>query len=135
MRLTNNFRLVFISTLFLLLVACGGGSSSGSEKPAGNNVKSSITASSSSSQPAAQQVLLSWSHPNSRVNGDYLELDEIGGYEIRYQISDQGDYVYLDLDSLATQLPLNGLPENANFEIAIYDTQGLYSDFVPLGPH
>lgn len=134
MRVSKSLRLTIASGLLLIIGGCGGGSGSESEKPSGNNGKSSVASISSSSQ-ATQQTLFSWSHPNSRANGEYLELDDIGGYEIRYQLPEGGDYIYLNLSALTIQLPLTGLPPEANFEIAVYDTQGLYSDFVPINPH
>lgn len=99
-----------------------------------NTLSSSKNAVTQTSSKASLASKLAWAHPNSRENGEYLELSEIGGYELRYQ-GPKGDYVHLSLETFVTQLVTNELPKTAEFEIAVYDTDGRYSRFVPIQPH
>ena len=141
---------VLIIAVFFTIASCGGEPRDISAAPANPELPNSIAHSSRHNNVAVPQLM--WSPPRARENGDYLELDEIAGYEIRYQ-NEKGDYVYLSVDTFITQLPvtqLSGeqsipqpvsepstheLPQNATFEIAAYDTQGRYSEFVPIHPH
>lgn len=78
---------------------------------------------------------LQWSHPTQRENGQFLSLNEIGGYEIRYRPNSLGNFTYINLPgSQSTQYGIGSLPSNYDFQIAVYDTQGLYSDFVSIVP-
>jgi hypothetical protein len=67
--------------------------------------------SSTSSSVVDGSVSLYWDVPNQRENGEYLDITEIGGYEVRYKL--KGDY---------------------EFQIATFDTNGLYSGFVGIDP-
>lgn len=78
---------------------------------------------------------LLWSHPTQRENGQFLSLNEIGGYEIRYRANSLGNFTYINLPgSQSTQYGIGSLPSNYDFQIAVYDTQGLYSEFVNITP-
>lgn len=94
-------RLLCLFSLAGLTAACGGGAegeSSSSSSPEARSSQSSLVVSSDqssstslssrssssiSSSAPSQTVTVEWSHPNERENGAYLELSEIGGYEIR----------------------------------------------------
>jgi uncharacterized protein CbrC (UPF0167 family) len=83
---------------------------------------------------SAGQVTLRWSLPNARENGEYLELDEIGGFEVRYKKTSDSVYTSkLIQDNRTTSINLN-LTGAYQFEIAAYDTNGLYSVFIPIQP-
>lgn len=98
------------------------------------NVTASLPASSSSSSSSGQ-VTLTWSSPNARENGEYLELDQIGGYEIRYKRTTDSSYtVKVIPGSRTNSINLGTLTGTYQYEIAAYDTNGLYSTFVPIKP-
>jgi hypothetical protein len=103
-----------------------------------NSSKSSIssaTFSSSRSSAIAQSTKLRWSHPSTRVNGKYLELDEIAGYSIRYRKRDSSQYDYLLLSgNQTTTLTTDTIPLDGIIEIATMDSDGLYSQYVNITP-
>jgi hypothetical protein len=106
-------------------------SSSRSSSLAVSSSSSSSSVASSSIQP--RQATIRWSHPTQRENGDYLELDEIGGYEIRVRPSGTAVYTYYPIvGNQTTSYPLNNYLSTMTVEIAVYDTQGLYSQFVTV---
>lgn len=121
---------IFVGFFYMLalLSACGGGT--------GDNTNStssrSADGSSSSAAPQLQDFSLQWTPPNARENGDYLELHELGGYELRYNAN--GKDTTLTFDNRATTITLTQLPNNTRFEIAAFDTNGLYSRFVVVAP-
>ena len=73
-------------------------------------------------------VMLSWSPPTERVNGNSMAPDEIGGYEIRVECPD------IPTESLQTQDVAYEIevtdPGACEFYVATYDTDGIYSDFI-----
>lgn len=74
---------------------------------------------------------MSWNIPLQRVNGESLDLSEIGGYEIMYR--NTGDLLFESVivsDSTVSNYLLENL-ESGQYEflIAVFDTDGLYSDF------
>lgn len=78
---------------------------------------------------------IEWQTPTHRENGEPLAPEEIGGYEIRYTV--EGElYSTIIQDRDATGYDVSGLepaPSGATtFEIAVYDTNGLYSEFVGI---
>ncbi|WP_051235251.1 discoidin domain-containing protein [Marinimicrobium agarilyticum] len=80
-------------------------------------------------------VRLEWTTPDQRENGHYLELSEIGGYEIRYQTGVDADPTTIMVeDPYATDYELMVSEGVYLFSIAVYDTNGLYSEFVPIQP-
>ncbi|WP_347332566.1 discoidin domain-containing protein [Marinimicrobium locisalis] len=80
-------------------------------------------------------VRLEWATPEQRENGDYLELDEIGGYEIRYQAGADAELTSIVVeDPYATAHELTVAEGVYLFSIAVYDNDGLYSEFVSIEP-
>ncbi len=83
----------------------------------------------------SRRLTLEWASPQTRENGDYLELTEIGGYEIRYKHRADSQYQVLILeDATATEYSFGHLRGGYEFKIAVYDINGLYSQFVPIRP-
>lgn len=77
----------------------------------------------------------SWEEPEFRMNGEELRPDEIGGYELRYKETGTENYTVFVLergDAPITGHTLMLPPGNFVVEIAAYDVNGLYSDFISL---
>lgn len=88
---------------------------------------------SSSSSTQAKPVTIQWSHPAERENGNYLELNEIGGYEIRIFDPRISNYTSIQIPgNSTTSYTLANYLSTMTIEIAVYDTQGLYSEFVSV---
>ena len=105
-------------------------SKSSSSSSTGTSKSTSSVASSISNQGL---VKLSWSHPNQRENGTYLTIDEISGYEVRFKRSADKNYTYMILaGNRTTSFTTDLIPANSIVEIAVYDTNGLYSAFTPI---
>lgn len=79
-------------------------------------------------------VNLTWLPPSQRENGVSLSSVEIGGYEIRYRSITENTYKYATIPSTQTQTSLINLVGDYVFEIAVFDTNGLYSNFVTINP-
>ncbi len=131
------YRGFFCISLVVLVSACGGGASTGTPDVSLSNTSSSSSSSSLPAQnpsTATGKILLQWQRPERRENGDYLEANEIGGYELRYKKRDSKEYSYLIVEdgwheSYEFQQQLVGAYQ---FQIAAFDTNGLYSEFVNL---
>lgn len=81
------------------------------------------------------QARLLWSTPTARENGDYLELDEIGGFEIRFKRPSESTYTTVVIqDNRVNSYTLTQPVGDLQFEIAAFDTNGLYSNFVSIQP-
>jgi hypothetical protein len=99
-----------------------------------SSLPSSSTSSSASSHRRGARI--EWATPSSREDGSYLELNEIGGYEIRYRPVNSS--VYLEeiiTDRYATTYERIDLTTDTIFQIAVFDTNGLYSRFIQLIPY
>jgi hypothetical protein len=105
-----------------------------------SSVSSSSAVSSSSSATSSQgavdgPVVIYWSVPTHRENGDYLDITEIGGYELRYKLKSSSSFTKVDIASGYTDTYyFNYLQGDFEFELATYDTDGLYSEFVKVSP-
>lgn len=77
-------------------------------------------------------LTLEWTPPNARENGQYLELSEIGGYEIRYRRANESRYQTVTIEPEATRHTFTDLQGEYEFEVAAFDTDGLYSNFVTI---
>lgn len=98
-----------------------------------SSARNSLRSSSVSSVAQAKPITIQWSHPSERENGSYLELDEIGGYEIRVFNPQTSAYIsHLIAGNSTTQYTLNNYQTIMTIEIAVYDVQGLYSEFIPV---
>lgn len=77
-------------------------------------------------------TLVMWSAPTERVNGDKLTPEEIGGYEFRWKNESTGIYEYIiirDRTAVSYELP-DELDGRCIWELAVYDSNGIYSDYV-----
>jgi len=109
-------------------------SSSSSSKPA---IRSSGRSSSSvaTNKYVAGPVGITWTIPNRRENGDYLNMNHVGGYEIRYKKIVDADYTYITInDAFQTRYDFGYLEGDYVFQVAAFDKNGLYSQFVDRRP-
>lgn len=99
------------------------------------NSSAKSSASTSSKASGSKTVTISWTHPNQRENGKFLELDEIAGYEIRFKKPTDTRFTYLMVSgNTTTELSYTGNLDGAAFEIAVFDINGLYSQYAPVLP-
>lgn len=93
------------------------------------------TSSSASSTKVDGAVVLYWTVPRLRENGEHLDINEISGYEIRYKLRKGRDFTYISIPSGFTDTYyfdyLNG---DYEFQIAAIDVNGIYSRFVSINP-
>ena len=77
-------------------------------------------------------VSLYWSAPIQRINGEDISFEELGGYEIRYSKDAGESYTRIVIDDpLIEQYHIDDLQgDDYQFEVAVFDASGLYSDFV-----
>lgn len=109
-------------------------SKSSSNSSSKSSLSSSAKSSSSASSVALKTITITWSHPNQRENGSFLELEEIGGYEIRYRKPTDSRYTYITLNgNRINEYAFTGNTLGLEFEIAVFDNRGLYSRFVKVG--
>src|SRR5690606_21301098 len=98
---------------------------------------SSSKGSGSVAAPSNKLGVIEWEHPTERANGEYLEVDDIAGYELRYS-RDNEDYKTIIIPGSRTTLYkipaiIAGI-KGIKVEIAVFDTDGLYSEFVNISP-
>lgn len=80
-------------------------------------------------------VRLEWERPDSRENGQYLEVKDIGGYELRYRrLGESGFKTVIIDDGWKDSFEIGELVGSYQFTIAAFDNNGLYSEFVNLSP-
>lgn len=80
-------------------------------------------------------VAIYWNAPSQRENGEYLDLQDVGGYEIRYRLRNQANYQSVRInDAYTDSYYFDYLEGDYQFEIATFDSTGLYSRFVPVMP-
>ncbi|GGY81120.1 hypothetical protein GCM10011613_27720 [Cellvibrio zantedeschiae] len=111
-------------------------SSSSSSSP------STVTSSSSSSPTTTNVAVtvkgpvgLSWDAPSQRENGNLLDITEVGGYEIRYKLASAASYTYITInDAWTSQYNFTWLEGDYIFQIAAFDKNGIYSNFVDIRP-
>ncbi len=85
--------------------------------------------------PAVASALqLNWLIPLERENGANLPLAEIGGYELRYRIRGAKNFKSVIVRGASNKtFSMRGLPiGNYEFQIAVFDADGLYSTFIPI---
>lgn len=119
-------------------------SSSKAAVSSSSSSKASIASSSSSSPSTttsggvvttkvAGPVAMSWTAPNLRQNGSVLDITEIAGYEIRYKLATDANFTYISVnDAWTNTYNFAWMEGNYIFQIAAFDKDGLYSDFVDV---
>jgi hypothetical protein len=84
----------------------------------------------------AQTVMdltFTWKQPTQRENGTALAATEIGGYEINYKKVTDPTYTVAMVPKGSTTLTVKSLPKaDYTVLVATYDTNGLYSSFIPV---
>lgn len=112
--------------------------SSVSSAKSSSSIKSSSSSSSATTSSASTvtgPVYLTWNVPNKRENGDYLDITDMGGYELRYRRTADPDFTYITInDPWTTSHALNITQGTYEFQIAAFDKNGLYSQFISLAP-
>ncbi len=104
-----------------------------SSKASSSAASIALSSKAASSVAGALGATIEWAHPTARENGNYLELTEIGGYQIRYKTPAATVFSYITIEGNATTTYLfNKSIIGLKFEIAVYDNAGLYSDFVEI---
>ena len=138
-------RLLALVIFAATLAACGGG---GGDAPAPNNGGNSQNPDPQPQpdpdpqpqpdpdpqpdpEPATFSVSLNWNIPDSRENGDTLEVYEIGGYEIRYKLTSDDEYTSIVInDSSSSSYQITDLQAGTyEFTMASFDIENLYSEF------
>ena len=108
-------------------------SSSSSSKPAVSSSSWSSSSSAANTQHVAGPVGISWTAPNKRENGEYLDVTDLGGYEIRYKKSSDSKFTYISInDAWTTSYNFPWLEGDYVFQIAAFDKNGVYSPFVDI---
>jgi hypothetical protein len=76
---------------------------------------------------------MNWVAPTKRENGSYLDVTELGGYEIRYKLVTDADFSYVTInDPWTTFYTFPWLEGNYIFQISAFDKSGRYSNFVDV---
>jgi len=110
-------------------------SASNSSNSSSSSTSNSFSTSSASSSAVDGSVQLFWSVPTQRENGDYLDITEIGGYELRYKLKGEAEYKTIHIaDAFTDAYYFNYLKGEYEFQIATFDKAGLYSNFVDINP-
>lgn len=77
-------------------------------------------------------VTLNWLAPTQRENGASIDVSEVGGYELRYRPEGDTEFTYVQVaDPFAVDQYIGDLYGSYEFQVAVYDSNGLYSSFVP----
>lgn len=88
---------------------------------------------------AAQAETFQWKSPTHREDGTKLELDELGGYEF-LGTDAEGNQIWVTVlesgaaTKLTTPIPPEISSQIVRYKIAVYDINGLYSEFVVIVP-
>jgi hypothetical protein len=121
--------------------------SSSSSSSSSSKSASSTSSAASSSAPSignsttgkvfavAGTVGLQWLMPTQRENGEFLDVTELGGYELRYRKDTDAAFTYVSInDAWQNFYNFNWLSGNYIFQISAFDKNGMYSGFVDLIP-
>ncbi|GGY84768.1 hypothetical protein GCM10011613_32250 [Cellvibrio zantedeschiae] len=80
-------------------------------------------------------VNFNWVAPNLRENGNNLDITEVGGYELRYRKLTDVAYTYVTInDAWKNYYNFSWLAGTYVFQVAAFDKNGLYSNFVDIAP-
>jgi len=127
-------RLLIICTTLLALYGCQiEPADFGSPDTTANNGNSNSGNAGSGDDSVARALTLYWSAPVERLNGEPMDFTDIGGYEIRYRAMNSGDYTNIVIDNPAVEQYSFDALTNVNdlvFEVAVFDANGIYSEFV-----
>ncbi|HRH78835.1 MAG TPA: hypothetical protein PK129_15935, partial [Cellvibrionaceae bacterium] len=77
-------------------------------------------------------LTLSWDAPTQRPTGELIARTDIGGYVVRYKLKSATTYTSLTLPASAITYTSAKLVGDYEFEIASFDVNGVYSEFVKL---
>lgn len=89
------------------------------------------TTDTAQNEAISNNATLQWDIPRARANGDALQINELGGYEIRYhnRLTQQHETRIVN-DPFATEVVFEQLASGEwEFTIAAFDTNGIYSPF------
>ena len=76
---------------------------------------------------------MNWTAPDARLDGTVLDISEVGGYEIRYKKVSDANFTYVSInDAYTNQYNFSWLEGNYVFQIAAFDKNGVYSNFVDI---
>lgn len=128
--------------LTLLLLSCGGGGSGDNSDPQVTPAPTPTPTTTPTPTPTPEptgdyvngQVLLIWDAPVARENGEPILPEDLGGYEVRFKRYDQAEYTYQMTEAEENHYLFEYLEGYYEFQVAVYDTNGLYSRFIPLTP-
>jgi hypothetical protein len=121
---------------------------SSSSSSSAASTTTSATSSSASSSPVSAggstigkvsavsgTVGFTWLIPNQRENGNFLDITELGGYELRYRKDTDTVFTYITInDAWQNFYNFSSLSGNYIFQISAFDKTGMYSGFVDLIP-
>lgn len=80
------------------------------------------------------RIVLKWDVPRFREDGSYLDISELGGYELRYRKQDDEHFTYVSInDPWKNYYQFRNLEGEYIVQVAAFDRNGLYSKFVPVG--
>ena len=132
----NNISSSASSSSSSVMASSSKSSSSASPSSAASSSVRSATPHSEQFSTVAGTVGLKWLIPNQRENGDFLDITELGGYELRYRKDTDSAFTYLTLnDAWQNFYNFSWLSGNYAFQISAFDKNGMYSGFVDLVPH
>lgn len=81
------------------------------------------------------RVVLKWDVPRFREDGSYLDISELGGYELRYRKLGDEHFTYVSInDPWKNYYQFRNLEGEFTIQVAAFDRNGLYSKFVPVTP-
>jgi hypothetical protein len=107
--------------------------SSSSSAPSSASATSSSASSIGKISKVNGSAALSWLIPNQRENGDFLDVIELGGYELRYRKDTDTAFTYVTInDAWQNFYNFSGISGNYIFQISAFDKNGMYSGFVDL---
>lgn len=135
----SNFSNALITKTLLTATNTSSSGTSSSNSSLSSSVASSFSSvassnSSSSSSPLTS-IALKWLQPTHRENGELMATTDIGGYEIRYYSAKKQTWTIETIANPNTNMIiLTGATVGDTYEIATFDTEGLYSRFISLNP-
>jgi hypothetical protein len=81
------------------------------------------------------RIVLKWDVPRFREDGSYLDISELGGYELRYRKLDDEHFTYVSInDPWKNYYQFRNLDGQFIVQVAAFDRNGLYSKFISVSP-